>query len=204
MFGRKKNAPITGKKVQITDVPLHDTYFVVAHFHIVMGMSAIFGMFAGVYHWFPRMYGRMMNTKLGYAHFWITFVCAFGVFFPMHYIGLAGAPRRYYSYTEFPMFNGVVDLNVLVTVFAIIGASAQILFTYNFFMSIWRGPKAPQNPWRSNTLEWTAPVQHVHGNWPGPLPTVHRWPYDYSKPGKSEDFVPQTVPLEPGEEEDHG
>ncbi len=183
------------------DINVHDTYFVVAHFHIVMGMSAIFGMFAGIYHWFPKMYGKMMNTKLGYAHFWITFVCAFGVFFPMHFIGLAGAPRRYYSYSEFPMFDTVVDLNVLVTVFAIIGAMAQILFTYNFFYSIWRGPKAVQNPWRSNTLEWTTPVEHLHGNWPGPIPTVYRWPYDYSKPGKEDDFVPQTVPLEAGEEE---
>jgi cytochrome c oxidase subunit 1 len=183
------------------DINVHDTYFVVAHFHIVMGMSAIFGMFAGIYHWFPKMYGRMMNTKLGYAHFWITFICAFGVFFPMHFIGLAGAPRRYYSYTEFPMFDGVVDLNVIVTVFAIVGALAQVVFTYNFFYSMYRGPKAVQNPWRSNTLEWTTPVEHIHGNWPGPIPTVYRWPYDYSKPGKAEDFVPQTVPVEEGEEE---
>jgi cytochrome c oxidase subunit 1 len=186
------------------DINVHDTYFVVAHFHIVMGMSAIFGMFAGIYHWFPKMYGRMMNTKLGYAHFWITFVCAFGVFFPMHFVGLAGAPRRYYTYTEFPFLNGVTDLNVLITVFAIIGGAAQVIFTYNFFYSIYRGQKAVQNPWRANTLEWTTPVEHIHGNWPGPIPTVHRWPYDYSKPGKAEDFVPQTVPLEQGEEEDHG
>lgn len=186
------------------DIPVHDTYFVVAHFHIVMGMSAIFGMFAGIYHWFPRMYGRMMNSKLGYAHFWITFVCAFGVFFPMHYIGLAGAPRRYYSYSEFPMFDGVVDLNVLVTFFAIIGGLAQIIFTYNFFNSIWRGQPSVQNPWRSTTLEWTAPIKAGHGNWPGKIPEVHRWPYDYSKPGMAEDFVPQTTPLLPGEEEEHG
>ncbi len=186
------------------DINVHDTYFVVAHFHIVMGMSAIFGMFAGIYHWFPKMYGKMMNTKLGYAHFWLTFVAAFGVFFPMHFIGLAGAPRRYYSYTEFPMFNGVVDLNVLVTIFAILGALAQILFLYNFFYSVFRGPKAVQNPWKGTTLEWTTPVEHIHGNWPGAIPTVHRWPYDYSKPGKAEDFVPQTVPLEHGEEEEHG
>jgi cytochrome c oxidase subunit I len=186
------------------DIPVHDTYFVVAHFHIVMGMSAIFGMFAGIYHWFPRMYGRMMNTKLGYAHFWVTFICAFGVFFPMHYIGLAGAPRRYYDYSNFPMFDGVVNLNILITFFAITGGLAQILFTYNFFHSIWRGQKAVQNPWKSTTLEWTGPVKHMHGNWPGAIPEVHRWPYDYSKPGKAEDFVPQNVPLEPGEEEDHG
>lgn len=184
------------------DIAVHDTYFVVAHFHIVMGMSAIFGMFAGIYHWFPKMYGKMMNTKLGYAHFWITFICAFGVFFPMHFIGLAGAPRRYYNYTEFPMFDGVVDLNIIVTVFAIIGALAQVIFTYNFFYSVYRGPKAVQNPWKSNTLEWTTPVEHIHGNWPGPIPTVHRWPYDYSKPGKPEDWVSQVTPLDP-DEEDH-
>ena len=186
------------------DINVHDTYFVVAHFHVVMGMSAIFGMFAGVYHWFPRMYGRMMNTKLGYAHFWITFICAFGVFLPMHFVGLAGAPRRYYSYSEFPYLSGVADLNVMITIFAIIGALAQVIFTYNFFYSIYRGQKTVQNPWRANTLEWTAPIEHMHGNWPGAIPTVHRWPYDYSKPGKAEDFVPQDVPLEHGEEEDHG
>jgi len=183
------------------DINVHDTYFVVAHFHIVMGMSAIFGMFAGVYHWFPKMYGRMMNTKMGYAHFWVTFVCAFGVFFPMHFIGLAGAPRRYYSYSEFPMFDGVLDLNILVTLFAIVGALAQVLFTYNFFYSVFRGPKAVQNPWKSNTLEWTTPVEHIHGNWPGPLPVVYRWPYDYSKPGKAEDWVSQITPLDHDEEE---
>jgi len=183
------------------DINVHDTYFVVGHFHIVMGMSAIFGMFAGVYHWFPRMYGRMMNSKLGYLHFWVTFVCAFGVFFPMHFIGLAGAPRRYYSYSEFTMFDSVIDLNILITIFSIIGALVQGVFIFNFFYSIWRGQKAVQNPWRSNTLEWTAPVEHVHGNWPGAIPEVYRWPYDYSKPGQEEDFVPQTVPLGPGEEE---
>lgn len=183
------------------DIHVHDTYFVVAHFHIVMGMSAIFGMFAGIYHWFPKMYGKMMNTKLGYAHFWVTFICAFGVFFPMHFIGLAGAPRRYYSYSEFPMFDSVIDLNVLVTFFAITGACAQLIFTYNFFYSIYRGPKASRNPWRSNTLEWTTPVEHMHGNWPGPIPVVYRWPYDYSKPGKPEDWVSQTTPLDHDEEE---
>lgn len=186
------------------DIPVHDTYFVVAHFHIVMGMSAIFGMFAGIYHWFPRMYGKMMNTRMGYAHFWITFICAFGVFFPMHYIGLAGAPRRYYEYTSFPMFDNVIDLNVVVTIFAIAGALAQLIFLYNFFYSIFRGPATSQNPWRSTTLEWTAPVKHMHGNWPGKIPEVHRWPYDYSKPGKDEDFVPQNVPHADGEEESHG
>jgi cytochrome c oxidase subunit 1 len=182
------------------DIVVHDTYFVVAHFHIVMGLSAIFGMFAGVYHWFPKMFGRMLNTKLGYAHFWITIITAYGVFFPMHFIGLAGSPRRYYSYSEFSMFDGVVDLNVFITICAIIGALAQGLFLFNFFYSIFRGQKAPQNPWRSNTLEWTTPVEHIHGNWPGALPEVHRWAYDYSNPAHEEDFVVQTTPLKDGEE----
>jgi cytochrome c oxidase subunit 1 len=183
------------------DINVHDTYFVVAHFHIVMGASAIFGMFCGVYHWFPRMFGRLMNNKLGYAHFWITFIAVYGVFFPMHFIGLTGVPRRYYSNEAFALFENLQSINILITVFAIIGALAQGLFIFNFFYSMYRGKKTSQNPWNSNTLEWTAPVEHLHGNWPGQLPTVYRWPYDYSKPGKEVDFVPQTVPLSAGEEE---
>lgn len=188
------------------DISVHDTYFVVAHFHIVMGMSAVFGMFAGVYHWFPKMYGRMMNTRLGYAHFWVTLVGAYGVFFPMHFVGLAGAPRRYYDYSVYKDFNNasfeqIMDLNVIITVFAIIAAFGQLIFLFNFFYSIYRGPKAVQNPWKANTLEWTTPVEHIHGNWPGALPIVHRWPYDYSKPGAEEDYIPQNVPIAEGEEE---
>jgi cytochrome c oxidase subunit 1 len=188
------------------DIAIHDTYFVVAHFHIVMGMSAVFGMFAGVYHWFPKMFGRMMNTRLGYAHFWITIVGAYGVFFPMHFVGIAGAPRRYYDYSVYGEFDAnsyemIMDLNVIITVFAILAALGQILFLFNFFYSMFRGQVAPQNPWNANSLEWTTPVEHVHGNWPGELPTVHRWPYDYSKPGSDVDFIPQTVPLADGEEE---
>ena len=181
------------------DINIHDTYFVVAHFHIVMGLSAVLAMFGGVYHWFPKMFGRMMNRKLGYVHFWLTFISGYGVFFPMHFTGLAGMPRRYYSYTEFPMFADFVDLAQMITFFAILGGVAQFLFAFNFFYSMFRGPKASQNPWKSNTLEWTTPVEHIHGNWPGPLPEVHRWPYDYSKPGKEHDFVLQTTPLEEGE-----
>jgi cytochrome c oxidase subunit 1 len=183
------------------DITVHDTYFVVGHFHIVMGMSAIFGMFAGVYHWFPKLFGKMMNTKLGYLHFWLTIIAGYGVFFPMHFLGLAGAPRRYYSYSDYPIFDDLVDLNQFVTYFAILGGIAQVIFLYNFFYSILYGQKAVQNPWKSNTLEWTTPVEHIHGNWPGAIPEVHRWPYDYSKPGIEDDFVPQTVPLAPGEEE---
>jgi len=188
------------------DISVHDTYFVVAHFHIVMGMSAVFGMFAGVYHWFPKMFGRMMNKRLGYVHFWITIFGAYGVFFPMHFVGLAGAPRRYYDYSVYGDFNSgslemIMDLNVIITVFAIISALGQLIFLFNFFYSIYRGPVSVQNPWKSNTLEWTTPVEHVHGNWPGELPTVHRWPYDYSKPGADDDFIPQIVPLGKDEEE---
>jgi len=183
------------------DINVHDTYFVVAHFHIVMGASAIFGMFCGVYHWFPRMYGRMMNNKLGYIHFWLTFIGVYGVFFPMHFVGLAGAPRRYFTYENFPMFESLQNINIVITSFAIMAALAQGIFLFNFFYSIFKGKRASQNPWNSNTLEWTAPVEHLHGNWPGALPEVHRWPYDYSKPGKEDDFVPQTVPLTHDEEE---
>jgi cytochrome c oxidase subunit 1 len=186
------------------DINVHDTYFVVAHFHIVMGLSAIFGMFAGVYHWFPKMFLRMMSKKLGYLHFWLTFVCAYGVFFPMHFLGLAGVPRRYYTNSNFPMFDNLVDINEIVTVFAILGALAQVVFLFNFFYSIFRGEKAPQNPWNSNTLEWTTPMANIHGNWPGPLPVVHRWAYDYSKPGAERDFIPQTVPLADGEHDGGG
>lgn len=185
------------------DINVHDTYFVVAHFHIVMGLSAIFGLFAGVYHWFPKMYGRRMNKNLGYVHFWTTFIAAYGVFFPMHFLGMAGLPRRYYTNTAFPMFDDLADINVVVSYFAIIGGIAQVVFLFNFFYSAFRGKKAEQNPWRSNTLEWTTPVEHIHGNWPGEIPEVHRWAYDYSKPGMEEDFVPQTVPLGANEEDAH-
>ena len=183
------------------DVSVHDTYFVVGHFHIVMGMSAIFGMFAGVYHWYPKMFGTMMNNSLGYVHFWLTIVCGYGVFFPMHFVGLAGSPRRYYDESQFAFLDGVADLQPIISVFAIIGSLAQIVFLFNFFYNIYRGQKASENPWKGNTLEWTTPVEHIHGNWPGALPEVHRWAYDYSNPEHEEDFVLQTTPLKKGEHE---
>ena len=176
------------------DINLHDTYFVVAHFHIVMGSSAIFGMFAGVYHWFPRMFGRMMNKRLGYLHFWLTIVSVYGTFFPMHFVGLSGAPRRYYAYTSYEGFNAALNINALISAFAILGGLAQIIFVSNFFYSMFRGKKSVQNPWKSNTIEWTAPIEHLHGNWPGEIPTVYRWPYDYGKPNADDDFIPQTTP----------
>lgn len=181
------------------DINVHDTYFVVAHFHLVMGISALYGMFAGIYHWFPKMFGRMLNKNLGYVHFWVTAVCAYGVFFPMHFIGLAGLPRRYYTNTNFPLFDDLQNVNVLITTFALIGGAFQLVFLYNFFSSIFYGKKAVQNPWKSNTLEWTTPVEHMHGNWPGEIPEVYRWPYDYSNPAHDVDFVPQNVPMKEGE-----
>lgn len=190
------------------DIQVHDTYFVVGHFHIVMGLSAIFGMFAGVYHWFPKMFGRMMNNKLGYAHFWTTIVCAYGIFFPMHFLGFAGVPRRYYTNSEFPMFDDMININEFISMFAIAILIAQLIFFFNFVYSALRGPRAPQNPWKANSLEWTTPVEHFHGNWYGEIPTVYRWPYDYSKVNENgdfmygEDFIPQTTPL--GENEKDG
>jgi cytochrome c oxidase subunit I len=176
------------------DIQLHDTYFVVAHFHLVMGSASFFGMLAGVYHWFPKMFGRMMNDGLGKIHFWLTFIGVYLVFFPMHYIGIAGFPRRYYSWTNFETFGGFTDLNMLVSIAAIVTLSAQFIFLFNFFYSIFRGRLAPPNPWNSTTLEWTTPRNPGHGNWVGEIPSVYRWPYDYSKPGAKEDFIPQTIP----------
>lgn len=176
------------------DIQLHDTYFVVAHFHLVMGAASFFGMLAGVYHWFPKMFGRMMDDNLGKIHFWFTFVGVYLVFFPLHYIGIAGFPRRYYSWTNFETFSSFADLNLLVSVAAILTLSAQFIFLFNFFYSMYRGKAAPANPWKSNSLEWTTPRNPGHGNWVGEIPTVYRWPYDYSKPGAKDDYIPQTVP----------
>ena len=187
------------------DIQLHDTYFVVAHFHLVMGSASYFGFVAGVYHWFPKMYGRMLDTRLGHIHFWISFIGINCVFFPMHYLGIAGFPRRYYSYSNFEAFDMYHDLSAFVTIAAVVTFAGQFIFGFNFFYSIWKGKKAEQNPWRSNTLEWTTVINPGHGNWDGPLPTVYRWPYDYSKPGAAEDFIPQTVPFIAGvDDQVHG
>jgi len=191
------------------DINVHDTYFVVAHFHLVMGISALYGLLAGVYHWFPKMFeGKMLNKKLGYLHFWITAIGAYGVFFPMHFIGMAGLPRRYYTNTNFPYFDDLTDVNVVITMFAFFAAIGQLFFIYNFINSIFNGKKGPKNPWNSTTLEWTAEVKHIHGNWDGPIPEVYRGPYDYSKLDKDgndyvivgQDFVPQNVPIQDNEE----
>ena len=177
------------------DIQLHDTYFVVAHFHLVMGASSAFGLLAGIYHWFPKFFGRLMNEKLGYVHFWLTFIGIYSIFFPMHYTGIAGFPRRYYAFTSYDFTKNIfADMNSFITIAAIVTFSAQFLFLFNFVYSLFRGKRSSQNPWDSNTLEWTTPVRPKHGNWPGEIPAVYRWPYDYSKPGAKNDFIPQNVP----------
>jgi cytochrome c oxidase subunit 1 len=176
------------------DIHLHDTYFVIAHFHIVMGVSGVFGMYAGIYHWYPKMYGRYLNNNLGYIHFWLTLIGAYLIFWPMHYEGLAGMPRRYYDYSVWESFKQFVSLNRFISIVAIVTFSVQILFLINFFYSIFKGRKVTTpNPWGANTLEWTTPIKPGHGNWVGEIPEVHRWAYDYGKDGK--DFIPQTVPI---------
>ena len=184
------------------DIQMHDTYFVVAHFHIVMGIAAFFGMFAGIYHWFPKMYARFMNETLGKIHFWGTFIGAYAIFWPMHYIGMAGVPRRYYSFETFDAFAHFDATNKFITVAAIIVFALQLLFVINFFYSIWKGKKmTTRNPWGASTLEWTTPIDTGHGNWPGKIPVVHRWAYDYGKDGK--EFYPQILPVSDDESETH-
>jgi cytochrome c oxidase subunit I len=177
------------------DLHLHDTYFVVAHFHLVMGVAAMFGMFAGIYHWFPKMFGRFMNDTLGYIHFWITLAGSYLVFWPMHYMGLAGLPRRIFNYSAYESFKQFNHLNEMITFVAIIVFIVQFIFILNFFYSAFKGRRVTSlNPWQANTLEWTTPVLAPHGNWPGEIPEVHRWPYDYSKAGRA--WIPQTEPPE--------
>ena len=182
------------------DIHLHDTYFVVAHFHIVMGVASFMGMFAGVYHWFPKMFGRFLNNTLAYIHFWITIIGAYLIFWPMHYEGLAGMPRRYYDFSMWESFKMFGGLNEFITFVTMIVFSAQLLFVFNFFYSIFKGRKVTTaNPWGANTLEWTTPIRPGHGNWPGEIPEVYRGAYDYGKDGR--EFIPQTEPV--GENESH-
>ncbi len=176
------------------DIHLHDTIFVVAHFHIVMGVASMFGMFAGIYHWFPKMYGRYLNSTLAYIHFWVTIIGAYLIFWPMHYQGLAGIPRRYLEKSMWLSFNQFADLDKMITIVSIIVFAVQLMFVFNFFYSIFKGRKVTTtNPWGANTLEWTTPVNPGHGNWEGEIPEVHRWAYDYGKDGR--EFIPQTEPI---------
>jgi cytochrome c oxidase subunit 1 len=182
------------------DIHLHDTYFMIAHFHLVMGVAAFFGMFCGVYHWFPKMFGRYMNNTMAYIHFWVTLAGAYLIFWPMHYEGLAGMPRRYMDYSGWSSFRQFGALNQFITDVAMVVFAVQLMFVFNFFYSIFKGRRVTStNPWRANTLEWTTPIRPGHGNWPGEIPEVHRWAYDYGKDER--DFIPQTEPL--GSNEQH-
>ena len=176
------------------DIHLHDTMFVVAHFHIVMGVASMFGMFAGIYHWFPKMFGRYLNSTLGYIHFWVTMIGAYLIFWPMHYQGLAGIPRRYLDKRGWVSFNGFPELDKMITIITIIVFAVQLMFVFNYLYSMFKGRKVTsQNPWGANTLEWTTPINPGHGNWEGEIPEVHRWAYDYAKDGR--EFIPQTEPI---------
>src|SRR5688572_17562105 len=176
------------------DIHLHDTYFVVAHFHIVMGVASFFGMFAGVYHWYRKMFGRFLNNTLAFIHFWVTIIGAYLIFWPMHYEGLAGMPRRYYDFSMWESFKMFGGLNEFISFISMIVFAAQLLFVFNFFYSIFKGRKVTTlNPWGANTLEWTTPIRPGHGNWVSEIPEVHRGAYDYGKDGR--EFIPQTEPV---------
>ncbi|TFH75493.1 cytochrome c oxidase subunit I [Gammaproteobacteria bacterium LSUCC0112] len=183
----------------IIDIPLADTYFVVAHFHMVMGVSPVLVLFAALYHWYPKVTGRMFNETLGKVHFWCTFLGTYAIYLPMHYLGFLGMPRRYFEMgsTDFVPASAQA-LNANITLAAIFVAVAQILFFVNIFWSLRKGDKASGNPWGATTLEWQTPdTPPKHGSWGDELPSVYRWAYDYSVPGHKEDFIPQN---EPGEE----
>jgi cytochrome c oxidase subunit 1 len=178
----------------VVDVPLSDTYFVVGHFHMVMGVSPFLVVFGGIYHWFPLLTGRMLNDTMGKIHFWTTFLGTYAIYLPMHYIGILGVPRRYYANgsTEF-LPDSVQAANVSITIAALIVGTAQFLFIINLVWSTFKGKKSERNPWRATSLEWqTEDYPPKHGNWGAELPVVHRWAYSYSVPGAIEDFIPQT------------
>ena len=180
----------------VVDVPLSDTYFVVGHFHMVMGVSPFLVLFGGIYHWFPLLTGRMLNDTMGKIHFWMTFLGTYAIYLPMHYIGILGVPRRYYANgtTEF-LPDSVQTVNLSITLAALVVATAQFLFLINIFWSLFKGRKSKRNPWRATTIEWQTPdYPPKHGNWGKELPLVHRWAYSYSVPGAKEDFIPQNEP----------
>jgi cytochrome c oxidase subunit 1 len=183
----------------VLDVPLSDTMFVVAHFHMVMGVAPILVIFGAIYHWYPKITGRMFNEALGHFHFWVTFIGAYAIFFPMHYLGLLGVPRRYHdiSGTSF-IPESAQDLNAFISIVALIVGVAQMVFLFNMFWSLRHGKDAGGNPWRATTLEWQTPeTPPGHGNWGKELPVVYRWAYDYSVPGATQDFIPQNQPPAP-------
>ena len=175
------------------DIPLHDTYFVVAHFHFIMAGAGLFGALAAVYYWFPKMFGRFMHEGLGKVHFWFTFLAYYGTFFPMHYLGIAGMMRRIYDPNTYDYLKPLQSVNTFISVAAFVLGAAQILFLFNYFWSMFKGKKCEAlNPWQANGLEWSTPSPPGHGNWEGAVPEVHRWPYDYNHPDeKDADFTPQ-------------
>jgi len=179
----------------VVDLPLSDTYFVVAHFHMVMGVSPIMVLFAAIYHWFPKVSGKMLHKGLGQFHFWITFLGTYAVYMPMHYLGFLGLPRRYYAMGDTAFIpDSAETLNASITVAALIVGLGQLVFIYNVIRTLRKGEKAEPNPWGATTLEWqTADTPPAHGNWGEKLPEVHRWAYDYSVPGVKQDFIPQNM-----------
>lgn len=185
------------------DIPLSNTYFVVAHFHMVMGVSPLLVIFGGIYHWYPKVSGRMLNEGLGKLHFWVTFLGTYAIFFPMHYLGILGMPRRYYVFEGYQFIPASAQsMNVFITVIALLVATAQLLFIFNLIWSVFRGRPAAANPWRAASLEWQTPVTPpAHGNWGPQLPVVYRGAYAYSVPGAQEDFIPQNVPSVAGDAE---
>ena len=178
------------------DVPLHATYFVVGHFHLVMGVAAIFGMFAGTFFWFPKMFGRMMNETLGKIHFWLTFIGVYCIFMPMHFLGLAGNIRRFSRFTEVNFLNTphILDLHLFMSVAAFITAGAQLIFLFNLFWSMFKGEKAPDNPWEATSLEWTIPSPPPFDNFAGKHPVVYHGAYEFGVPGAAKDFIMQDSP----------
>lgn len=181
------------------DLPMHDTYFVPAHFHLVMGVASIFGMFAATYFWFPKMFGRMMSERLGKLHFWITFVGVYCIFVPMHTMGMVGMPRRYAQFTEYKFLESIHPLVVFVSIAALITVAAQILFYFNLVWSIFKGKKAGDNPWEATTLEWNTASPPPHDNFAGVLPVVYRGPYEFAVPGAPNDYIMQNEPETEGE-----
>jgi cytochrome c oxidase subunit 1 len=180
------------------DTMLHATYYVVAHFHIVMGVAAIFGIFTAAYYWYPKMFGRMMDETLGKLHFWLTFAGSYCIFMPMHFVGIEGGVRRYADSSGATYLGALQPLHHFMTIAAFATAAAQLIFFYNFFWSLKRGRKAPANPWSATTLEWVTASPPPVDNFDGRFPSVYRGPYDYSVPGASQDFLPQNVPPEEG------
>jgi cytochrome c oxidase subunit 1 len=183
----------------IVDVPLSDTYFVVAHFHMVMGIAPVLVILGAIYHWYPLITGKMLHDGMGRFHFWVTFVGSYLIYFPMHYLGFIGVPRRYYEMgqTEALYTSSAADLNVFITLAALAVGFAQLVFIFNVFWSAKKGIVAEKNPWNATSLEWQTPEQPpIHGNFGKELPVVYRWAYDYSVPGAEDDYIPQDVPNE--------